>query len=74
MKKLVLLLSVVFVTTTSFTVATETDCDQLALDWYNQTLEGGYGQQTATEVHSQVLGQCWLDGGTTETEVPINKQ
>jgi len=74
MKKLMLPLAVLFMTMSSFTALERDpiDCDALALDWYEQSLEGGYSQAVATRTYGRVLGQCYLDGGSSSFEATTN--
>ncbi|MFC4689034.1 hypothetical protein ACFO5T_01205 [Dokdonia genika] len=74
MRKLILPLTVIFITMSSFTSTKNdtVDCDALALEWYEQTLAGGYGQAMATQTYGRVLGQCYLDGGTSSFEATTN--
>ena len=70
MKKLSFLFAgVIFMTTSSFTVETYTDCDALAAEWYYQTLAGGYGQSAATHAHDHALEVCWYNGGSSNTQL-----
>jgi len=71
MKKIVLVLGVIFISASSFNISPGEDCDQLALDWYNQSLDGGYSQQDATNAYGLVLESCYLDGGDSDFEVQL---
>lgn len=77
MKKLTLILSVIFITMSSFTNTNMSNeeipdyCDDLALFWYNTILNNGGGQAAATQAYQSNLAGCFLLGGDTDLEVDI---